>query len=47
MICKRKSTKLNKSKYCFVSLTIQLIISHLFTQTVLCQTILFDIRQQS
>ena len=31
MICKHKSTKLNNSKYCHVSLTIQLNISHLFT----------------
>ena len=28
MICKHKSTKLNRSKYCYVSLTIQLNISH-------------------
>ena len=40
------STKLNGSKYCNVSLTIQLNISHFFTQfnvkTVLFQTTLFD-----
>ena len=47
MICKHKSTKLNGSKYCYVSLTIQLKISHLFTQsndqTVLVLTIQFSI----
>ena len=48
MICKHKSTKLNCSKYCYVLLTIQLNISHLFTlslddQTVLFQTIQFSI----
>ena len=32
MICKHKSTKLNSSKYCNVSLTIQLNINHLFIQ---------------
>ena len=51
MICKHKSTKLNGSKYCYVSLTIQLNISHLFTQlndqTVLFQTIKFNFSQQS
>ena len=31
IICKHKSTKINGSKYCYVSLTIQLNISHLFT----------------
>ena len=31
MIFKYKSTKLNSSKYCYVSLTIQLNISHSFT----------------
>ena len=31
MICKQESTKVNGSKYCYVSLTIQLKISHLFT----------------
>ena len=30
---KHKSTKLNGSKYCYVSQTIQLNISHLFTQS--------------
>ena len=30
MICKHKSTKSNSSKYCYVSLTIQFKISHLF-----------------
>ena len=40
MICKLKSTKLNGSKYCYVSLTIQLSISHLFTQLNI-QTVLF------
>ena len=34
------STKLNGSKYCYVSLTSQLNISHLFIQ--LNQTVLFD-----
>ena len=47
MICKHKSTKLNNSKYCYVSLTIQLNISHLFTQlndqTVIFQTIQLSI----
>ena len=33
MICKHKSTKLNSSKYCYVSLTIELNISHLFTHS--------------
>ena len=33
MICKRKLTKLNSSKYCDVLLTIQLNISHLFTHS--------------
>ena len=33
MICKHKSTKLNGSKYCYVSLTIQLNINHLFTHS--------------
>ena len=46
MIRKHKSTKLNSSKYCYVSLTIQLNISHLFTQlndqTVLFQAIQFS-----
>ena len=41
------STKINYSKYCHVSLTIQLNISHLFTQlnikTVLFQAIQFSI----
>ena len=41
-----KSTKLNGSKYCQISLTIQLSISHLFTQlndqTFLFQTIQFS-----
>ena len=41
------STKLNGSVYCYVELTIQLNISHLFTQlndqTVLFQTIHFSI----
>ena len=40
MICKHKSTKLYSSNYCYVSLTIQLNISHLFTQ-LNDQTILF------
>ena len=31
MIYKHKSSKLNSSKYCYVSLTIQLNIRHLFT----------------
>ena len=40
MICKHKLTKLNGSKYCYVSLTIQLNISHLLNdQTVLFQAI--------
>ena len=42
---KHKSTKLNGSKYCNVSLTIQLNISHykwLNNQTVLFQTIHFS-----
>ena len=47
MICRHKSTKLNTSKYCYVSLTIQLNISHLFEQlkdqTVLFQAIQFSI----
>ena len=48
MICKHKSKKLNSSKYCYVSLTIQLNISHLFThcqrsKTFLFQTIQFSI----
>ena len=47
MFCKHKSTKLNGSKYCYVSLTIQLNITHLFTQlngeTVLFQIIQFSI----
>ena len=46
MVCKKKS-KLNGSKYCYVSVTIQLNISHLFTQlnkqTVLFQTIQFNL----
>ena len=33
MICKDKSTKLNSLKYCYVSLTIQLNIIHLFTHS--------------
>ena len=33
MICKHKLTKLNGSKYCYVSLTIQLNISQLFTHS--------------
>ena len=40
MICKHKSTKLNSYKYCYLSLTIQLNISHLFAQ-VKCKTVLF------
>ena len=47
MICKHKSTKLNSSKYWNESQTIQLNISHLFTQlndqTVVFQTIQFSI----
>ena len=37
-----KSTKLNGSKYCYVSLRIQLNISHLFAQSLNSQTVLFD-----
>ena len=33
MIYKHKLTKLNSSKYCYVSLTVQLNISHLFTRS--------------
>ena len=33
MICKHKSTKLNNSKYCYVSLKIQLNVSYLFTHS--------------
>ena len=40
MICKYKSTKLNSSKYCYVSQTIQSNIIHLFTQ-LNDQTVLF------
>ena len=29
-------SKLNGSKYCYISLTIQLNISHLFTQSIAC-----------
>ena len=31
-ICKHKSTKFKSSEYCYVSLTIELNIIHLFTQ---------------
>ena len=34
MICKHKSTKLTASKYCYVSLKIQLNISHLFANNL-------------
>ena len=52
MIYKLKSTKLNSSKYSYVSLTIQLNLSHfsytqLNDQTVLFQAIQFSISQQS
>ena len=46
MICKYKSAKLNSFKYCYVSLTNQLNISHLFTQ-LNDQTVLFQIIQFS
>ena len=46
MICKHKSTKLHDSKYCYVSLTIQSSISHLFTQ-LNNQTVLFITIQSS
>ena len=35
MIRKHKSTKLNSTKYCYVSLIIQLNTSHLFTQPMI------------
>ena len=35
------STKLNNPKYCYVSLTIQLIISHLFTLTYIIKQFYF------
>ena len=47
IICKHKSIKLNGSKYCYVSLTIQLNMSFVYTQlndqTVLFLTIQFSI----
>ena len=46
MICKHKSTKLNGSKYCYISQTIQLNITDLFThndKTILFLTIQFNI----
>ena len=47
MICKHKSTKLNGSKYCYVSLTMQLL-HQLFVYTQLNnQTVLFLIIQFS
>ena len=47
MICKHKSTKLNSSKYCYVSLTIQLNISHLFIHSINNQIVLFQTIQFS
>ena len=44
MICKHKSIKLNTSKYCYISLAIQLNLNHLFTQIVLFLTIQFSLR---
>ena len=41
MICKDKSTKLNGFKYCCVSLTIQLNISHLFTHSKMIKRFYF------
>ena len=41
MICKRKSIKLNSSKYCNVSLTNQLNISHLLTHSWFIKQIFF------
>ena len=41
MICKHKSTKLNSSKYCYVSLTIELNISLLFTYTYMIKNFYF------
>ena len=38
---KHNSTKLNGSKYCYVSLTIQLNVSHLFAHSLNDQTVLF------
>ena len=47
MFCKHKPTKINSLKYCYISLKIQLNISHLFTQLndqrVLFRTIQFGI----
>ena len=39
-------TKLNDSKYCYVSLTVQLNISYLFTHSWMLKTILFSISAQ-
>ena len=50
MICKYNSTKLHSFKYCYESQTIQLNISHFYTQlndqTVLFLRIQFSISQQ-
>ena len=47
MICKYKSTKLNGFKYCYVSLTIQLNMSHFFYTQLNDQTVLFQAIQFS
>ena len=41
MIYKHKSTKLNNFKYCYVSLTIQFYISHLFTHSYMIKQLYF------
>ena len=41
MISRRKLAKLNSSKYCYVSLTIQLNISHLFTHSQMIKQFYF------
>ena len=41
MVLKQKSTKLNSSKYCYVSLPIQLNIRHLFTHSYIIKQFYF------
>ena len=43
MICKPKSIELKSSKYCYVSLTVQLNISYLFTVSKMIKQFFFKL----
>ena len=47
MICKHKTSKLNGSKYCYVTLTIQLNIKLFVYKQLNDQTVLFQVIQLS